>query len=81
MADIPVPFLGSGSAATNRRATIEVLLETGCFCVVRAEELSEDNWDDEKRTPCLQINPDHLVPGGYEYGYLFLQVGGVSNVR
>jgi hypothetical protein len=26
--------------ATNRRATIEVLLETGCFYVVRAEELS-----------------------------------------
>jgi hypothetical protein len=27
-------------AATNRRTTIEVLLETGCFYVVRAEELS-----------------------------------------
>jgi hypothetical protein len=27
-------------AATNRRATIETLLETGCFYVVRAEELS-----------------------------------------
>jgi hypothetical protein len=26
--------------ATNRRATIEMLLETGCFCVVRAQELS-----------------------------------------
>jgi hypothetical protein len=26
--------------ATNRRTTIEVLLETWCFCVVRAEELS-----------------------------------------
>jgi hypothetical protein len=27
-------------AATNRRTTIEVLLETGCFFVVRAEDLS-----------------------------------------
>jgi hypothetical protein len=26
-------------AATNRRATIELLLETGCFYVVRAEML------------------------------------------
>jgi hypothetical protein len=26
-------------AATNRRATTEVLLETGCVCVVRAKEL------------------------------------------
>jgi hypothetical protein len=30
-------------AATNRRATIEVLLETGCFYVVRAE----DHWRDQ----------------------------------
>jgi hypothetical protein len=31
-------------AATNRRATIEVLLETGCFYVVRAEK---DKWGDQ----------------------------------
>jgi hypothetical protein len=42
--------------ATNRRATMEVLLETGCFYVVRAEELS---WR-------LLWRPSEFCTGGYE---------------
>jgi hypothetical protein len=38
--DVPRQRLGTHvTAGTNRRATIEVLLETGCYYVVRAEEL------------------------------------------
>jgi hypothetical protein len=36
---------------------------------------------DEKGTQCLGIQPGHPVPGGYKYGDLALQVGGVSNLR
>jgi hypothetical protein len=36
---------------------------------------------DEKGTQCLGINPGHPVHGGYKYGDLDLQVGGVSNLR
>jgi hypothetical protein len=32
-------------------------------------------------TQCLGVYPDHPVPGGYKYGDLDLQVGGVSNPR
>jgi hypothetical protein len=36
--------------------------------------------DDEKGKPgARQYNLRHLVPGGYKYGDLALQVGGVSN--
>jgi hypothetical protein len=44
-------------AAKNRRERIEVLLETGCFWVVQAEEL----WG-------RQLG--HPVPRGYKYGDL-----------
>jgi hypothetical protein len=37
--------------------------------------------DDEKRTQCLGVELDHPVPGGYKYGDLVLQAGGVSNLR
>jgi hypothetical protein len=36
---------------------------------------------DGKRTQCLGVQLGHPVPGGYKYGNLFLQVGGVSNRR
>jgi hypothetical protein len=47
--DIPGPFLGQRfgkhvPAATNQRATMEVRVETGCFYVVRVEELQETQW-------------------------------------
>jgi hypothetical protein len=35
----------------------------------------------EKVTQCLGVQLDHPVPGGYKYGDLALQVGGVSNPR
>jgi hypothetical protein len=35
---------------------------------------------EEKGTQCLGVKPGHLVPGGYKYGDLALQVAGVSNV-
>jgi hypothetical protein len=35
----------------------------------------------EKRTQCLGVSLGHLVPGGYKYGDLALQVGVVSNLR
>jgi hypothetical protein len=36
---------------------------------------------DEKGSQCLGIWLGHPVPGGYKYGDLALQVGGVSNPR
>jgi hypothetical protein len=36
---------------------------------------------DEKGTQCLGVLLGHPVPGGYKYGDLALQVGGVSNLR
>jgi hypothetical protein len=36
---------------------------------------------DEKGTMCLGIKLGHPVPGGYKYGDLVLQVGGVLNMR
>jgi hypothetical protein len=36
---------------------------------------------DEKGTQCLGVKPGHPVPGGYKYGDLALQVGGVLNLR
>jgi hypothetical protein len=36
---------------------------------------------DEKGTQCLGLQPGHPVPGGYKYGDLALQVGGVSKQR
>jgi hypothetical protein len=36
---------------------------------------------DEKGTQCLGVYLSHPVPGGYKYGDLALQVGGVSNLR
>jgi hypothetical protein len=36
---------------------------------------------DEKGTQCLGVKLGHPVPGGYKYGDLALQVGGVSNPR
>jgi hypothetical protein len=36
---------------------------------------------DEEGTPCLGVQLGHHVPGGYKYGDLALQVGGVSNLR
>jgi hypothetical protein len=36
---------------------------------------------DEKGTQCLGVKSGHPLPGGYKYGDLDLQVGGVSNVR
>jgi hypothetical protein len=36
---------------------------------------------DEKETQCLEVKLGHPVPGGYKYGELALQVGGVSNLR
>jgi hypothetical protein len=36
---------------------------------------------DEKGTQYLGVKLDHPVPGGYTYGGLDLQVGGVSNLR
>jgi hypothetical protein len=40
-------FVKRAPAASTRLATIEVLLEKGCFCVVRAESYKEDNWGDQ----------------------------------
>jgi hypothetical protein len=37
--------------------------------------------DDEKGTQCRGVYLGHPVPGGYKYGDLALQVGGVSNLR
>jgi hypothetical protein len=34
---------------------------------------------DIKRTQCLGVKLGHPVPGGYKYGDLAIQVGGVSN--
>jgi hypothetical protein len=34
---------------------------------------------DEKGTHCPGVELGHLIPGGYKYGDLVLQVGGVSN--
>jgi hypothetical protein len=34
---------------------------------------------DEKGTQCPGVYLGHLVPGGYKYGDLALQVGGVPN--
>jgi hypothetical protein len=36
---------------------------------------------DEKGTQYLGVYPGHPVAGGYKYGDLALQVGGVSNLR
>jgi hypothetical protein len=36
---------------------------------------------DEKGTQCLEVKLGHHIPGGYKYGDLALQVGGVSNLR
>jgi hypothetical protein len=36
---------------------------------------------DEKGTQCPGVYLGHPVPGGYKYGVLALQVGGVSNLR
>jgi hypothetical protein len=36
---------------------------------------------DEKGTQCLGVYLGYLVSGGYKYGYLALQVEGVSNLR
>jgi hypothetical protein len=36
---------------------------------------------DEKGNQCLGVSPGHSVTGGYKYGDLALQVGGVSNLR
>jgi hypothetical protein len=40
-----------------------------------------DVGGDEKGTQCLGVKPGHPVPGGYKYGDLAHQVGGVSNLR
>jgi hypothetical protein len=36
---------------------------------------------DKKRTQCLGLKLGHSVHGGYKYGDLALQVGGISNLR
>jgi hypothetical protein len=37
--------------------------------------------ESESGTQCLGVYSDHSVPGGYKYGDLALQVGGISHLR
>jgi hypothetical protein len=62
----------------------------GCWCVTLSRVEAGSNTSivalrvvggDEEGTQCLGVKLGHPVPGGYKYGDLSLQIGGVSNLR
>jgi hypothetical protein len=59
------------------RLYLQVPRGGGCTSTVALGGVGSDG----KGTQCLGVLLGHLVPGGYKYEDLALQVGGVSNLR